>query len=649
MSITRSSLLTVFLMNMCFSLVLLFPVILNPQFLFSRNNDLQEFFWPLYYFAKDQILNHSTFPLWNNLILSGYPLLADPQSPLFYLPNLIFLILPINLAFLLSFIFHISLGGVGIYLCGKKVFNFSFKTSLISSLMYISAPRLASFLEAGHAGQIYSFAWVPFVFLSTFQTFKTKKLSWSIVYILSLGSIFLTHTITFLVTLSFSVIFFLSLITYFKRYELKTVAIFIFSVLLTFSLVSIVLLPQYEWSKITTRNLLFTNPQVYPIWHSVYDFYSMSTNPYIFTAVSESIVDTEKWIPLGLISIIISLLGFKYLNLRLKILTTLIISSVILISINNLSPFYNFLIKQNLYDLFRVTTRLWIIIILITIFLVANFLEKNKSQALFYPLSFIIILELLILSWMKISSPINQPQDLAPLSLYNFLSNQTGQFRVFCTTKCFSQKLTAIYNLETIEGYNTLQQLNYYKHSWELTKSFWDYYTLSIPPFGIAKFSNIQPSADSLGEYNVKYVVSPHALTDQDFQLVNRFKQFNVYLNKKFRPRAYFVDNNNFQNAALTDYSPNQITISTENKLSDQLIISEVYSPGWEAYGDGSKKLEVMETPNALRSITVPNDTKSVILKYQPKSFFYGIIISTLSIFLILLTFLFTDKSQNEA
>lgn len=638
----KSKLLTAYLFNLCFSFILLFPIILKPDLLFGRSNDLQEFFWPLYYFSKDQILNHYTFPLWNNLILSGYPLLSDPQSPLFYLPNLIFLILPLNPAFFLSFIFHISMGGIGIFLSAQKIFNFSFKTSLIASIMYISTPRLASFLEAGHAGQIYSFAWIPFVFLSTFQIFKTKRMFWWVLYILSLSSIFLTHTITFLVSISFSALFFLLLVIYFNRLELKSFILFISSILLTFSLISIVLFPQYEWSKITTRNLLFNNPEVYPIWNSISDFYSMSTNPYIFPSLAESVKDTEKWIPLGTVSILISLLALLLLNQRLKILIILTIIPILLISINNLSPLYNFLIKQSLYDLFRVTTRLWIILILFTVFLVSNFLEMNRKNILFYPLSIVIILELLILSWSKISSPINQPQDLAPVSVYDFLSNQKGQFRVFCTTKCFSQKLTAIYNLETIEGYNTLQQLNYSKHSWELTKSYWNYYTLSIPPYGIAKFTRIQPDADSLGEYNVKYVVSPHPLEDPDFHLINTYQQFNIYENKKFRSRAYFL--NSFQKAPIILYSPNQIVINTQHKPSDKLIISEVYSPGWEAFGNDNKEIVIQESPIALRSLTIPPDTQYVTLEYRPKSFLYGILVSTISLFFILSILILKSK-----
>ena len=325
----KSNYSTALLFNICMSLILLLPVFINPDFLFGRNNDLEEFFWPLYHFSKDQIINHSTFPLWNNLILSGYPLISDPQSPLFYLPNIIFLIFPMNLAFLLSFTLHIALGGFGIYLCSKKIFNFSFKTSLIASAIYIFTPRLTSFLEAGHVGQIYSFAWIPFVFLSTYQIFSTKKINWLGLYTLSISSILLTHTITFLVTLSFSILFFFFLIIYFKRIEFKSIIIFISSIFFTFSLTSIVLLPQLEWSKITTRNLLIINPEVYPIWSSPYDFYAMSTNPLLFKPPNISLNDTEKWIPLGLLSIIISIISFISINTRIKI-TLLIITTFLL-------------------------------------------------------------------------------------------------------------------------------------------------------------------------------------------------------------------------------------------------------------------------------------------------------------------------------
>ena len=105
--------------------LLYLPILLNPGLLLERGNDLQEFFWPIFYFVKQQLIKNHTLPLWNNLFLSGTPLLPDPQAPLFYLPNIIFLILPIGVGFIVSMFFHTLIGGIGAYLVARHGFKFS--------------------------------------------------------------------------------------------------------------------------------------------------------------------------------------------------------------------------------------------------------------------------------------------------------------------------------------------------------------------------------------------------------------------------------------------------------------------------------------------------------------------------------------------
>ncbi|PJA42828.1 hypothetical protein CO176_01325, partial [Candidatus Woesebacteria bacterium CG_4_9_14_3_um_filter_39_10] len=95
------------------------PIFLKPNILLERENDLQGFFWPIIYFVKNQILTNHELPLWNNVFFGGTPLLPDPQSPLFYFPNIIFLILPIGIGFIASFFLHSVLAGVGMYITSK--------------------------------------------------------------------------------------------------------------------------------------------------------------------------------------------------------------------------------------------------------------------------------------------------------------------------------------------------------------------------------------------------------------------------------------------------------------------------------------------------------------------------------------------------
>ena len=113
------------------------PIFINPDILLNRGNDLTEFFWPIFLNTKKSILIYYQLPFWNNVFFGGTPLLPDPQSFLFYIPNIIFLVLPMNVGFIVSFILHIFLAGVGMYLLTNKTLKFSSTASLFSAIIYI--------------------------------------------------------------------------------------------------------------------------------------------------------------------------------------------------------------------------------------------------------------------------------------------------------------------------------------------------------------------------------------------------------------------------------------------------------------------------------------------------------------------------------
>src|SRR3989344_1463743 len=178
-----------------------FPLLAAQQKLVERGNDLQEFFWPVAYYVKQQILVHQTFPLWNNLFFSGMPLLPDPQSPLFYPPNLVHLILPTGIAFIFLFFLHAYLGAVGMYFLSKDGLRLTRVAAVFTAVLYTFSHRLASYIEAGHVGLVYAWGWVPYVFLSTIKLATKPSRGWVVIFAVSNAALFFTRTITFLLTL----------------------------------------------------------------------------------------------------------------------------------------------------------------------------------------------------------------------------------------------------------------------------------------------------------------------------------------------------------------------------------------------------------------------------------------------------------------
>lgn len=622
------------------------PILLNPALLLSRGNDLQEFFWPIYYFVKVQILESHTLPLWNNMFFSGTPLLTDPQSPIFYLPNLLFLFLPTSTAFIVSIIIHTLMGSYGMYLAANKAFKLSSLTSLFCAILYIFIPKLAGYLEAGHFGLINTFAWLPFVLFAGIKLFQTPNIFWTIILSLSISGIFYTHIITFiLVSLSVFVMFVIySLLT--RRVQfLKRTKFFLISIIFSFGIIAIALLPQIEWANQTTRFMLLENRDVYPKWNGKIEFIKAAYPHVLGGKQFVNNLDNEKWIPAGTLISVLALLGLLKLANKLKIIIITVVSGVILIALNNVSPIQTILLSNDWYVLSRVSTRIWFIITL-TITLLAGFgleaLCHGRFKRLVPIIIFLTLSELLLLSWIRFERPLLLQNKGVPLSVYEFLAKDKEQFRVFCVTRCLSQQLATQYNLETIEGYGTLIQKNYFNQFIQLSQVFWNRYTLALPPFEIYKFREIQPYSPELADYNVKYVISPHKLTDKNLVLEKQIENYLIYKNTINKTRAYYTDGSEIP---ILYYSPNKITIDTSSHKNTQIILSGVYSPGWNAYLNGNTKTEITETKNALRQIKIKADTQKVEFIYEPQTYKIGRAITFLT-WVIIIIIIFRIKKQ---
>ena len=345
-------------------------------------------------------------------------------------------------------------------------------------------------------------------------------------------------------------------------------------------------------------------------------------------------IDSEKWISIGFIPFLLAVYGFLKVKRKTKMALLISAIPILLVVLNNASPIYPILLKQNWYLLLRVSTRFWILIILILIYLsgiaIENLFKQKKYKLIVYIVSFFAVIESIILGFVYLHKPVKYNQNLAPIGVYEYLASDKSLFRVFCLTRCLSQKTSSVYGLQLLDGYNTVQQKNFNQQAWQLTGSYWNYYTLSIPPFGSYLSNQLKPDAKSLGEYNVKYIISPYTLSNKYFSLVKKIDGFFIFENESFIPRIYEI------------YKPNYIKVYIDEKQK-QLVISEVYSSGWKAYLNGKEEVLVQETPNALRAVDIKPDTKFVDFKYNPDNYKLGKIIG-LTTLLFLTIYVFKEK-----
>src|SRR6266550_4531078 len=77
---------------------------------FADIGDVITFFYPLRAFAA-QSIKHGILPVWNPLLLSGEPFLANSQSALFYPLNALFYLLPFRTAWAVMMMLRMFLAG----------------------------------------------------------------------------------------------------------------------------------------------------------------------------------------------------------------------------------------------------------------------------------------------------------------------------------------------------------------------------------------------------------------------------------------------------------------------------------------------------------------------------------------------------------
>ena len=633
------------------TLLFYLPILIKPAILLNRGNDLEEYYWPIAHYTKIHVSQDKVLPYWNNMFFSGTPLLPDPQSMLFYPFNFILILLPTDYAFVFWLVLHTFIGGFGAYSTSRKGFGFSKPASLFCALVYIVFPRTAGFLEAGHITLTAMTAWLPYLTQSSIALARRPSFFWMIVWALSLVFLFFTFPTIFAAATFISILFILVLF-YFDKKNLRTLTLVLSGLFTVTGVIAITLLPQLEWIPQTTRLILLNDRSVYPIWEGVREFIQ-ALFPHILGGKDMIItLDSEKWIANGILLTIFAVVGFSTLHKKYKIIVLSLLFLVVLVSLNNVSPFRNFLLSSDWYVLARVATRNWFIVVLVIVFLAGYGFEKltnGRLKKLAIVLGGLALLELIALSWFRLSRPV-PPQNTAPKEVYEFLKRDPGLFRAFCTTRCLSQKDVALNGIQTIEGYATIYQKNYYDQFIQLSQVFWDKYSSTLPPFAAYKYGQIQPIASILGEHNVKYVISPHTLNDKQFVKVAQFGEYLIFENAQFRTRAYFYIAGKTPEieAPILQYSPNRVTIDVTKHKAGELVFAQTWSSGWKAKTDTGKRITVEETLNHLMRIKIEPTTQFIEFYYYPESYRLGKTIGIFITALLLLKILFLLRSSKR-
>lgn len=212
MSITaRSKLLTPFLIVIAV-LILFWPALIHPFYIlhptFSPFSDTMVIHWPKAHLMAQSWQAGEGLPYWTPLILSGMPLAANQLAMLFYPPAWLFLVLPIEPTFNLLFIFHLLLGGFGIYLLLREKFGLSTAAALLGSLSFALNGKLLAHVAGGHVSMVGAIGWLPWGLFGLHMllegkrssTLQSTQIRWGMLVAVVLTMQIVTHTLLLIYT-----------------------------------------------------------------------------------------------------------------------------------------------------------------------------------------------------------------------------------------------------------------------------------------------------------------------------------------------------------------------------------------------------------------------------------------------------------------
>ncbi|MEE9613477.1 MAG: YfhO family protein [Thermodesulfobacteriota bacterium] len=144
-----------------------FHPVLNGTYLLTER-DLSVFFIPLRLLWVEAVFS-GEFPLWNPYSFSGHPLLATLQPGVLYPPNLLFLLLPFDIAFNWIIVLHYFLAALFTFLLLREL-----KASPAGSLIGAVTFMLGGYLLSVHSllNTLLSVVWTPLLILTFLRALR---------------------------------------------------------------------------------------------------------------------------------------------------------------------------------------------------------------------------------------------------------------------------------------------------------------------------------------------------------------------------------------------------------------------------------------------------------------------------------------------
>lgn len=222
--------------------------------------DIVDQMYPWQRFVSDS-LQRGVFPLWNPHGLSGYPIVGDPQSSLFYPPTLMAVLIPIRFPLTLRtvqivLVLHIILAGVGAYLLGREL-ALGRIGALVAAIVFMFGGFMPMHVQ--HETWVKAVAWIPLILFAFHRAVHRDRLTAALGAGVMLGmSLLAGHTQTAVYTVYLLLLYCLYVclpLIATRRYHriLHRLALLILVVTVGLGVAAVQILPAYELLRHATR------------------------------------------------------------------------------------------------------------------------------------------------------------------------------------------------------------------------------------------------------------------------------------------------------------------------------------------------------------------------------------------------------------
>lgn len=125
----------------------------------------------------------------------------------------------------------------------------------------------------------------------------------------------------------------------------------------------------------------------------------------------------------------------------------------------------------------------------------------------------------------------------------------------------------------------------------------------------------------------------PRAFLADSYKLVSEESFAREFFSETFNPSSTVLLNEepdiipqvaSTKSADITEYTPNQLTVSSKSDTSQVLFLSDTFFPGWNAYVNG-QKTKILRANHTFRAVALPAGVNTVVFAYEPESFSTGV------------------------